>query len=70
MPHTGKTHQLRVHCAHKAGLATPIFGDVFYSREGQASETGSQRLCLHAERLSFLHPITGRLIEIISEIDF
>lgn len=69
-PHTGKTHQLRVHCAHKSGLATPIFGDVFYSREGQAAETGSQRLCLHAERLSFLHPITGRLIEIISEIDF
>lgn len=69
-PHTGKTHQLRVHCAHKSGLATPIFGDVFYSQEGQTAETGSQRLCLHAERLSFLHPITSRLIEIISEIDF
>lgn len=70
IPHTGKTHQLRVHCAHKSGLATPIFGDVFYGRDGQAAETGSRRLCLHAERLSFLHPITGKLIEIISESDF
>ncbi len=69
-PYTGRTHQLRVHCAHKSGLATPIFGDVFYGRDGQAAEAGLRRLCLHAERLSFLHPITGKLIEIFSESDF
>ena len=69
-PHTGRTHQLRVHCAHKAGLATPIYGDVFYGKEGQAAETGSRRLYLHAECLCFEHPTTGKSVEIISECDF
>ena len=31
-PHTGRTHQLRVHCAHPLGLATPILGDPLYGR--------------------------------------
>lgn len=51
-PHTGRTHQLRVHCAHQEGLATPIVGDNLY---GKAAD----RLCLHAETLSFDHPITN-----------
>ena len=29
-PHTGRTHQLRVHCAHTLGLARPIIGDLLY----------------------------------------
>ena len=53
-PLTGRTHQLRVHCAHAAGLGTPIVGDRLYGHG-----TGS-RLCLHAEELSFTHPATGR----------
>ena len=52
-PHTGRTHQLRVHCAHSQGLAMPIVGDRLY---GHASD----RLYLHAEQLSFIHPLTGQ----------
>lgn len=50
-PLTGRTHQLRIHCAHPDGLGTPIIGDSLY---GQRSE----RLWLHAEYLEFTHPIT------------
>ena len=50
-PLTGRTHQLRIHCAHPDGLGTPIIGDSLY---GQRSE----RLWLHAEQLEFTHPIT------------
>lgn len=50
-PHTGRTHQLRVHCAE--GLGNPILGDRLYGRQ-QAT-----RLMLHAGELSFTHPKTG-----------
>lgn len=53
-PLTGRTHQLRVHCAHAAGLGVPIVGDRLYGHG-----TGS-RLCLHAEEITFVHPVTGR----------
>ncbi len=52
-PHTGRTHQLRVHCAHPQGLGAPIVGDRLY---GQADD----RLCLHAEELGFAHPLSGQ----------
>lgn len=45
-PLTGRTHQLRVHCAHCRGLANPIVGDRLYG-------TPSRRLMLHAARLAF-----------------
>jgi len=54
-PHTGRTHQLRVHAAHPLGLGAPIVGDRLYGHE-------DVRLMLHAESLSFLHPETGRLV--------
>lgn len=54
-PLTGRTHQLRVHCAHPAGLGRPIVGDPLY---GQPDE----RLCLHAARLEFDHPVTGERV--------
>jgi len=50
-PHTGRTHQLRVHCAHAEGLGVPIAGDPLYGMSGK-------RLCLHADRLEFVHPVT------------
>jgi tRNA pseudouridine32 synthase/23S rRNA pseudouridine746 synthase len=53
-PHTGRTHQLRMHCAHPDGLGCPIVGDELY---GHASETG---LCLQAQAISFIHPTTGK----------
>lgn len=62
-PFTGRTHQLRIHCAHSEGLAAPIVGDSLYgdSRDNlsQRRDTNS-RLCLHAEKLSFLHPVTRK----------
>jgi len=58
-PHTGRTHQLRVHAAHPAGLDAPIIGDRLYGRV--APDLG-ERLLLHAERLAFVHPVTGALL--------
>ena len=53
-PITGRTHQLRVHCAHPLGLNAPLVGDRLYHRSSQ-----SQRLHLHAFSLSFIDPLTG-----------
>jgi tRNA pseudouridine32 synthase/23S rRNA pseudouridine746 synthase len=59
MPHTGRTHQLRV---HMQALGHPIVGDSLYaSAEGLAM---SPRLCLHAEQLSFTHPVSGLRMQI------
>ena len=52
-PQTGRTHQLRVHAAHPSGLNAPIVGDSLYGK-------GGGRLYLHAESLSFRHPVTGQ----------
>ncbi len=52
-PVTGRTHQLRVHAAHSKGLNIPIYGDVLYGQK-------ADRLHLHAERLSFVHPATDQ----------
>ena len=51
-PLTGRTHQLRVHCAHAEGLNRPIKGDNLYGHR-------ADRLYLHAERISFVHPMDG-----------
>ena len=51
-PQTGRTHQLRIHCAHPDGLGRPIKGDILYG-------TASDRLYLHAESITFQHPTTG-----------
>ena len=62
-PKTGRTHQLRVHCAHSLGLNMPIIGDTHY---GQKAE----RLHLHAEYLAFTHPITLKRLEFEVAADF
>jgi len=62
-PHTGRTHQLRLHAAHRAGLDAPIYGDELY---GEAVE----RLLLHAERLCFDHPVSGERIEMMVTAPF
>lgn len=63
-PESGRTHQLRVHCAHPQGLNTPILGDDLYGN--QHYETGGdtdvqakqQRLHLHAQMLTLKHPVS------------
>jgi tRNA pseudouridine32 synthase/23S rRNA pseudouridine746 synthase len=62
-PLTGRTHQLRVHAAHKKGLDAPIRGDRLY---GQPTD----RLYLHAQSLRFVHPVTGREIIVEEIADF
>ena len=62
-PITGRTHQLRVHCAHPDGLNTPIVGDELYG-------TPAHRLCLHAEHIEFTHPANGKTIEITCPAEF
>jgi len=62
-PLTGRTHQLRIHAAHRDGLAAPIVGDELYGHSGE-------RLLLHAERLRFLHPLQKRVIEVLSPAPF
>lgn len=52
-PVTGRTHQLRVHCAHADGLACPIVGDTLYGH-------AARRLMLHAGRITFTHPVSGK----------
>lgn len=62
-PHTGRTHQLRVHAA--SGLGHPILGDNLYGHR----ENG-ERLCLHAETITFTHPSTGKSISFHSDPEF
>lgn len=59
-PHTGRTHQLRVHCAHPDGLHAPIVGDLLYG-------TPADRLYLHAEYLEFTHPVSGQRLQFQTE---
>lgn len=55
-PHTGRTHQLRVHSAHHLGMGSPIMGDLLY---GGAD---APHLCLHATEIQFTHPGTGQQV--------
>lgn len=65
IPHTGRSHQLRV---HMQAIGHPILGDEFYaSPEGYAA---SPRLLLHACRLAFTHPGTGQFLELLSPAPF
>ena len=56
---SGRTHQIRVHLA---ALGSPILGDLAYGEPGPPAP----RLMLHAARLRFPHPRTGRPCEILS----
>ena len=62
-PITGRTHQLRVHASHELGLKTPIVGDDLYGLK-------ANRLHLHAESLTFEHPITREELTIQKESEF
>jgi len=62
-PKTGRTHQLRVHCAHHLGLNAPMIGDALYGKP-------SERLMLHAKQISFHHPITKQPMTLNSHAPF
>ena len=62
-PITGRTHQLRVHAAHKNGLNTPIVGDDLYGKK-------ATRLFLHAEFIEFVHPSTNEKMSFTIAPDF
>lgn len=63
-PITGRTHQLRVHCAH---LGHPILGDPQYGSEESKFGLESQMLC--AKKLEFDHPITGQHLILESNME-
>ncbi|WP_434950664.1 RluA family pseudouridine synthase [Shewanella sp. HL-SH4] len=62
-PKTGRTHQLRMHCAHHQGLGLPIVGDDLYGIQ-------QNRLHLHAAFIGFNHPTTDAWIEFNTFADF
>ena len=65
-PVTGRTHQLRMHCAHHLGLNCPILGDPLYGNAIEPSANIAQRLYLHAEQITFRHPSSGEIVPIVS----
>lgn len=62
-PHTGRTHQLRVHAAHSMGLNAPIVGDDLYGSK-------DKRLCLHAEWIELEHPVERKRISFECKAEF
>lgn len=64
-PHTGRTHQLRVHLKW---LGTPILGDPVYGSQAANKKYSLSRQLLHAEKLRFTHPMTGQTLEIIAKV--
>ena len=78
-PHTGRTHQLRVHCAHTLGLGCPIVGDLLYGAHtcitpgvtdtslNYSTDHIPERLCLHALSITFRHPNTGAELTFTSQ---
>jgi tRNA pseudouridine32 synthase/23S rRNA pseudouridine746 synthase len=62
-PHTGRTHQLRVHCAHAEGLNMSIIGDDLYGKRGS-------RLHLHAQSLEITHPVSEKSMTFKVDAEF
>ena len=68
--HTGRTHQIRVHFA---ALGHPVVGDTLYGaprelRWGNVTRPTLNRIFLHAARLRFQHPRTGKVVEVRAEL--
>jgi 23S rRNA pseudouridine1911/1915/1917 synthase len=60
---TGRTHQIRVHLSH---LSHPLVGDPTYGKRENVLGISGQML--HAQKLSFLHPVTGKRVEFASRL--
>ncbi len=59
-PYTGRTHQIRVHLSH---IGHPIVGDRTYGWRPRPNDSVPPRILLHAQKLSFMHPKTGHLLD-------
>lgn len=63
---TGRTHQIRVHTSY---MGHPVLGDPLYSNTKKYSEKYQLKgQCLHAKYISFVHPVTRKIISIDSEL--
>ncbi len=62
-PETGRTHQLRVHCA---AMEHPIIGDGLYGND----EVRQPRMLLHADNLLFTHPVTNKEMHLFAGCEF
>ena len=60
---TGRTHQIRVHCAY---IGHPVSGDKVYGVKNEKTSLDSQ--CLHEGKIGFIHPSTGKYIEFVSDL--
>ncbi len=65
LPHTGRSHQLRVHLQQ---IGHAILGDDLYADE--AARNAAPRLCLHASQLSFVHPWSNEKLIFRSDCPF
>lgn len=69
-PRTGRTHQLRIHCAHHKGLGAPIVGDVLYGSQvacvprHDTVQLPTPPLQLQAAEVKFKHPATREIVEL------
>lgn len=70
VPKTGRTHQIRKHFSH---LRHPIIGDVRHGDVKQnkyfKQELGIERMLLHAQEVSFIHPYTEKEISINADLE-
>lgn len=62
VPHTGRTHQLRLHLSY---IGTPIYADFLYGEDVEG-----ERIRLHCHKVNFLHPITGKTVEIVAALPY
>jgi 23S rRNA pseudouridine1911/1915/1917 synthase len=65
IPETGRTHQIRLHLN---SIGCPVFGDELYGRKVRNDQVKPPRLCLHAARLQFRHPVTGQEMEFDTQL--
>lgn len=64
-PLTGRTHQIRLHCCY---LGLPLIGDVKYGGPHEWNGVRYDSHCLHAESLSFSHPVTSQQLSLVAPL--